>query len=569
MISRTPLGTWLGVMLLLFAVSASAARIQVSLDRNPVPLNEGFTLTFYSDESPDGDPDFGPLQKDFEILSSAVVSSNRSLVNGHASQHYEWQLPVIAKRPGTLEIPAIAFGDDHSEPFSVTVLPGSAKPRGGADDSGILLEVEAEPRNPYVQAQVIYTVRVLSRVAVGNAGLSEPEAADTLIQKLESAPSGVATRNGVQYRVTEIRYAIFPQKSGRLNIGPIRLEAQIASGRSPFNPFFSRAARTQRLQSDAVELDVRPIPAAFTGKHWLPASHLELEDSWAGEPPRAAAGEPSTRTLAVLAEAATVGVLPDLAGAMAAADGIKQYSDQPLLKEDKLRDGLSSLRREKIAVIASRPGTYRVPAVEIPWWNVQTDRMETARLPERVLTVSPSARTAEPPAPEPLPEAQSGAAPAPATVPAMPVPGGPWWPWLALFFGLGWLATASAWWFGRGRPERRPQLPSPDLSSERRLADAVGRACRDHDPAAARKALAAWAAYRWPGSGGQGTEVLERNGGADLARELDRLKRALYTRNGTEWRGGELWRSFEAYRASGKATVGHRAAPELEPLYKL
>lgn len=565
---------WLRVVLLiLFAAPALAARIEVSLDRNPVPLNEGFTLIFASDESPDGDPDFTPLRQDFEILSSPMVSSSTSIVNGRASQHYEWRIAVMGKRAGTLEIPAIAFGADHSQPFSVTILPGSAKRPGGTEESGILLEVDAEPKTPYVQAQVVYTVRVLSRMAIGDARLDHPEAADALIQKLEGEQNGITTRNGVQYRMTEVRYAIFPQKSGPLRIGPVRLEAQIATGggRSLFDPFFSSATRTTRLQSEPVELNVRPIPAAFAGKHWLPATHVELEDSWAGKPPRTGAGEPATRTLSLRAEGVTVGLLPELSTTMAAVAGLKQYPDQPLLQEEKLRDGLASLRREKTALIASQPGTYRLPAIEIPWWNTKTDRPEIARLPERVLTVVPGVQTPE--SKPPVPEAASATKPASAetagavTQPA-PEPAASPWPWLALLFGLGWLSTAGAWWLARRREPRRPPTDAAQTPPERRLIAAIENACRGHDAKTARAALAAWADHRWPDSGGQGMVELERRGGTELRQELDTLKRALYTRSGPEWLGAALWRSFQEFLATEKARRKVRTTPELEPLYK-
>ena len=58
----------LGVLGLLLAWLAAgpalAATIEVSLERNPVRLNESFTLNFTADESPDGEPDFEPLPEE-------------------------------------------------------------------------------------------------------------------------------------------------------------------------------------------------------------------------------------------------------------------------------------------------------------------------------------------------------------------------------------------------------------------------------------------------------------------------------------------------------------------------
>ena len=566
---------WLWVLLLLVLSAAGpalAANIEVSLDRNPVAQNESFTLIFAADGNPDGDPDFSPLEEDFEIVGQNH-SSQFSLNNGHASHRIEWRLSVMAKRTGTLDIPAVAFGSDHSKPFAVTILPARSSGSRAKEGEDILLEVEAEPKNPYVQAQTIYTLRVLSHVAIGEARVAPPEAGDALVEKLDGEHKALTSRNGVQYRMSEVRYAVFPQKSGPLRIEPVRLEVQIpARGHFPFGQFFGQPGQARRMQSEAIELDVRPIPAEFTGKHWLPAENVSLEDSWAAQPPKIGAGEPITRTLTLKAEGATVGVMPELNAALPASADFKQYPDQPALREEKRSDGVLSLRQEKTALIASQPGTYTMPAVEIPWWNTRTGRMELARLPERTLTVTPSAeaRPAEPAPPPPeTATAPSSPAPAPA-VPAAPRPaaGAPAadvWFWLALLFGLGWIGTGMAWWLGR-RP--KAETPAPNRAAaplpHRQLAEAVEQACQANDAAAAKRALAAWAAARWPG---KGLAELERQGGAGLNREIGQLDRALYAPGGTDWQGERLRQCFRDFVATAEKQTA--AAPELEPLYKL
>jgi hypothetical protein len=163
------------------------------------------------------------------------------------------------------------------------------------------MEVEAEPKNPYVQAQVVLTLRVLSRVAF-SGDLGQPEVADAVVEKFDEDQEYMALRDGLQYKVNERRYAVFPQKSGKLTIGPVNLTAQV--GPSSFGPFYRPSPRQQRLHSDPIELEVRPIPAEFTGTHWLPATRLQLADSWSPDALKTASVEPLTRTLTLQAEGA-------------------------------------------------------------------------------------------------------------------------------------------------------------------------------------------------------------------------------------------------------------------------
>jgi hypothetical protein len=564
-------------LIFLFHVGmASAADISVTADRDPVPVNESFTLIFSAEKAPDDDPDFTPLEKDFHVLGQSQ-SSQISLINGHFSKRTEWQVTVMARREGTVTVPPIAFGADRSQALTLRISgsPPSTMGRSGED---IFLEVEAEPKNPYVQAQVIYTVRVLSRIHFSNANLSEPSADQALIQKLGDDRRYNTHRNGLQYTAVERKYAIFPQKSGTLLLEPLTLEARTAvGGRSLFNQFFNHSSRVLRAHSESVTLDVRPIPAVFAGRHWLPAERLEIEDSWSQNAPRTTAGEPITRTITVRADGATVGLLPELepqASTRLPAE-IKRYPDQPLLNEEKLTTGLASLRQEKIALIPARSGTYPIPAIEIPWWNTKTERMEIARLPERTLTVLPGAQAPEPAAPAApaLPSTGAEMPAAPVQRPSSPsdqapAAGGLWF-WLTLLFGLGWLATAGAWWLSRKRGQASASRSLDDSRSERSAVDALKTACRTNDPAAARQALLDWAKQRWPSACPMGLEDLERRCAGELAREVGRLNRTLYRDPESVWEGQSLWAAFRSTPAAVSKTGEPPVAADLEPLYKL
>ena len=535
---------WLLASLLLWAHPVLAAQIEVTLDRNPVPINESFTLTFTANESPDDDPDFSPLQANFEVLNQSQ-SSQMSIVNGRATRHISWQLQVMAKKSGTLEIPSIAFGQDASRPFAVTVTHGAVTGKQGGE-ANIMLEAEAEPKNPYVQAQVILTLRVLSRVAF-SGDLGQPEVSDAVVEKLDEDREYVTLRDGVQFKVNERRYVLFPQKSGRMTIPSVNLTAQV--GGSSFGPFYRPSTRQQRLHSDPIDLDVRPIPAQFSGKHWLPATKVELAEQWQPASLMVAGGEPATRTLMIKAEGAGVGQLPELIDPDVPLGDIKQYPDQPVTKESKTDVGLLSQRQQKIALIATRGGTYSVPAMEIPWWNTLTDQMEVARLPVRELTVSAVAGESAAPA-------TSAAAPAPlepgaptqATMTATSTPAtSNHWFWLALVCGLGWLLTGLAWWrshSSRGR-ELTPNESPATAESERQLIRALEEACKANNAKAARQAFDRWAEFRWPGLP-SGNRELQWSGA--LRGRLDELNRSLFApESGLAWDGTGFLNVFKAF----------------------
>jgi hypothetical protein len=211
--------------------SIFAADINVSVDRNPVSLDESFQIIFTATEPPDGEPDFSPLEQDFSILSQSNSSSS-SWINGKSSKTVQWTLSVMAKQAGSLVIPPVKFGNDVSQSSTILVTENTPNKAVNTDED-LFLEVDATPENPYIQSQVIYTLRLYTRVDIQQARLNEPELADAVIEKLGDDSSYNTQVNGVNYSVTERKYAIFPQKSGQLTIKPLILTAEVLSGSRP------------------------------------------------------------------------------------------------------------------------------------------------------------------------------------------------------------------------------------------------------------------------------------------------------------------------------------------------
>ncbi|RQW79554.1 MAG: hypothetical protein EHM62_06390, partial [Methylococcus sp.] len=273
----------------------------------------------------------------------------------------------------------------------------------------------------------------------------------------------------------------------------------------------------------------------------------------------------------------SLGMLPELDGDKAPTAELKQYPDQPVTREDKTSAGLSSQRSQKTAFIAGKPGTYTLPAIEIPWWNTVTDTMEVARLPAQTLTALLTTQTAAPEhEPPPVPKPQSdGADKLAESAAARSTPDqerDPLWFWLALLFGAGWLLTALAWWW-QFRRLRRPQpavsTESTASVTEPRLIKALEKACMANDADAARKALERWVAFRWPQS--STVDALEARLGGIIGPELRELNRSLYAPSGAIWQGLPLWQGFKRYLDGESARHNGRVDPPeaLEPLHRL
>jgi hypothetical protein len=544
---------------MLFSHGTFAADITVSLDRNPVNLDESFQIMFTATESPDDDPDFTPLEQDFSILNQSNSSSS-SWVNGKSSKTVLWTVNVMAKHLGNLVIPAIKFGKDVSNSSTVLVADNATKKTVNTDED-LYIEVEATPENPFIQSQVFYTLRLYTKVDISQARLNEPDLADAVIERLGEDSNYNTQVNGLNYSVTERKYALFPQKSGQLTIKPLILTAEVLTNSRPsFNGFFnSQMSKTKRVESKAITLNVKPVPTTFTGKHWLSAEQLVLKQEWSGDIQQMKVGEPLTRTLSLIAKGTTVGQLPEL-NTTETNDHLKAYPDQPVLQEQKKVDGLLAFREEKIALIPSKSGSYTLSAIEIPWFNTKSQKMELAKIPETTLSTVAVASQSEVINPIITPELPKNTetslvieSPKKTNI----------WLWVSLLLAVGWLITVIV--FLTKRKVTEPVIEIND--SNIKLKDCIKNlknACRANDAAATKNALLEWGRQKFNVAN---LGAIAEYSDARLRDEILDLNQTLYGKGVGQWQGKKLFQAFTENKAREKIAVTEDNS--LEPLYRL
>lgn len=535
--------------LLTLALPARGA-IEVSVDRNPVQLNETFQLVFELDENPDHDPDFSALRSDFLVLGNNR-SSSISIINGDYRRSVKWTLQLMAKDVGEFEIPPIRFDRERSQPLKITVKPAS--PTSLPDDQ-LALEMQADRERAYVQSQVILTLRLLSAVDISayQFGDISIDSLDTVAEPLGDVRQYQTRVGDTAYLVLEKQFALFPQQTGRLEISPVLAEARLPS-RQAYDPFRT-GGEIRRLRSQPVTVEVIPIPAEYDADYWLPARKLELREHWQGDLDELVAGEPVTRSLSLVAEGLTAAQLPELP--LGDIDGIKQYPDQPLLENHRANSGIRGTREQKVALIPGNGGRYLLPPIELPWWNLETGRVEIATLPARELVVQ-----AAPEAPAAMPQAAApDAETAPPSVAGEPSP----WYWLSLALACGWGLSAFYWYFAARRRAPAARAAAADSTSLRRARRKLERACAQNDTAEARAALLAWGkALLEPRQIANLRQLCDALG-APLAQEVETLNRSRYASRQGEWRGENLWRLCRQLESSRARRAARE--PGLAPL---
>jgi hypothetical protein len=503
------------------AAMAQSPRLIASVDRASVRENESFTYTLRADGDLSGQPDLSALSQDFDLLDM-FRSTNLQIVNGRTTRTAEWVVPLMPRRTGTFTLPAAELDGVRSNTVTVEVLPAAA---ADAQTDAIFMEVELDRPTAYVQSEVIYTLRLFVGIGTGPATLTMPliEGGEAIVEKLGTDRQYRTLRGGVDFTVHERSYAIFPESPGTLSVGPVVFEALVQQSRG--------LAQNVRLRSDIVELDVKPAvppPPAYPNAVWLPASTLEIEDSWSSSAAEFVQGVPQTRTLTMTADGLLETQLPALS--LSPSPLLRQYPDQPELSREVTANGIVSERTERFAVIAQQAGTIELPAVELPWWNVDQERWEVARVEPRSIEVRADQTAVAPPLPETGPRTVAVTERDPGA-----------WPWISAALAGGWLATIAVWLFSSRRGQkRRPAPRTARPPSIRQLLKQLLAACRVNDPQRTRELLLAWGARQFADDPPASLGVLAGRLTGPLAAEIETLEAALYGRQVPQWQGQRL-----------------------------
>ena len=578
-----------GLLLIILIPLTCRAEVKARLDRQVIGIDETVRLFIEADGARNtiSDVDTSALEKDFSILSRSS-SSNFQIVNGSAKASKIWTLEIEAKQVGNFTIPPFTVGGEKSNPLSLQVTDAAPDPAPGQGNlRDVILEVNPEMDTPaYLQGQITISVKLYLKehLRLNNASLEDPDIKHAIIQKLGDDRNYKVNKGSVNYQVIERKYAVIAEEGDKITVPPLHFQAvslesdNRSSGGNPFFNRFSNRGRQLRAKSQELTIALTPIPAEFNGKIWLPARELEIiEDQ--NNLTDLKIGEPLTRVIQIEALGLTAEQLPELE--IETPPGGKIYLDQPELKtlvdNGKL---LHAVKRQSLAFIPARTGTFTLPAIKIKWWDVINNRQRLASLPERVINVIANGKANPTTAVLAAPGNTTQKKPDlnPATANAIKNANQSWqtngqlWQTISAILLFLWLITLLLWYRSmrsrqlslaiRGKTE--PLRPAADRK-------AIKNACLKHDPRTAQQAILAWAAATWPKNAPVNLKTIAlKLKDQALAEVFDNLEKALYSpADHSAWDGEKVWSELaDKLKPEAPAeTVGQIDKNRLPPLY--
>lgn len=175
MITRSSFTILFAIAALLFCQALFGVEIDSRVIKTQGGMDKSFQVVFIADDTPDAEPDFTSLMRDFYILHRSRNQSIKT-INGQTNRTVRWTLRLLPKHAVIDAIPVIRFGKDSSPPVHLTEV-GMA---GG-------LPVEREkPLTAPIRTTLPRSVRFEERPPTSSPILAraEPQDADFLTTEL-------------------------------------------------------------------------------------------------------------------------------------------------------------------------------------------------------------------------------------------------------------------------------------------------------------------------------------------------------------------------------------------------
>lgn len=289
------------------------------------------------------------------------------------------------------------------------------------------LEMELSDSRPYLQENVLLTLRVVSGRNIRTMDPQLPQN-EGLVFNLIKGPTALsrASGQGQTEILNEMKYLVTPMRVGSLELSRINVQVE------------AEGSLAQTLTApQSLRMEVRPADARVNP--WLPLEQLTLTSN-INASVDTQPGQPVALILKLSAAGATGAQLPSMEAMLKSPD-FRVYREKTETEGGLSQNGRHILgtRTEHYTLVPQMGGTLHLPAARIAWFNVNTGTLEHTTLPIKTLETNGSGGG--------LGQVFSGA------LPGGPFPGGHAW----VFWGplLGVLLLLSGYWVGAWYQGRR------------------------------------------------------------------------------------------------------------------
>lgn len=356
------------------------------------------------------------------------------------------------------------------------------------------------------------------------------------------------TIEGRTYSGQRYELSLFPQRGGTISVPSVPVEVEVKRWGTPAGDI------VEHVKTPPVEFLVNVPPGAENIPELISTTKLEAEQQWEPDAQEFKVGDGTKRTVLLSG--------PDISGmaftplTFPPTDGLGIYPGEPSVDDHYERGMLTGKRTETVTYMFEREGSYELPEIVIPWWDMKNRDVKRAVLPALKLTVAPAPAGASMET-----GAVDDAAPGRWKMP----------PWLMAVIIILLVVLGVLWRYRQTLRFRWQRWQHERSEAEKAYFQRFKEASRSGDPKKAVNDLMHWLDRIHSGTGAARLDQFLLDFGDREARiETDGLMQSLGAADGRKWNGEALAEHMSEarsrwWRAQRQKTVLSRMLPPLNP----
>lgn len=247
------------------------------------------------------------------------------------------------------------------------------------DDEKLAITVWLDPAEDIVATQQVnLNIEVSThRWFLGGTRIGRLEIDDAIVLRRDSfAVNSSRRQKGENWAVQLWTITLYPQRSGQYKVPSIPVTITV-SGED--NQPLKGVLHTEELVFNAAS------PAVLNDKKdWLATTQFVVDDQFDKDLNKLKKGDAVQRTIRFKAENIAAMMLPELS--FDQVEGIGVYAKPSEIEDTVNRGEYLAERIETVTYVIEKAGEYRLPALTFYWWNLNAQQVQTAEIPERVLS---------------------------------------------------------------------------------------------------------------------------------------------------------------------------------------
>jgi len=387
------------------ALAQSDISVQATVSENTIYTGERMQLSIkisgdFNDISRPKLPEF----EGFRLLSNRP-STSRSFqyINGKSSTSYTYSYQLIAQKKGSYTLPGVPVSIDGTEyktdPIDVSVLDrNEAAESKGGQRPDIFLKLEVSNTRPVTGQQIIADVVLYFQQGLQVSSYqpipgwkAEGFWKESLTNN-ERPEASTTILDGLRYRRARLlQFALFPTKSGKLEISPYEINVSVRSSRSrgdSFSSFFGNFGGNRRqitLKSDPITLNVRPLPPTDSSRYLGAVGNFDISREISSR--QVVEGE----SIEIKTHIKGTGNIPLISKPhYKLPEGLEVYEPQETSQLNRNQHRISGSKTFTDVIIARTPGQYTIPEKTLVFYNPDKGRYIFNSLPELQFAVKPN-----------------------------------------------------------------------------------------------------------------------------------------------------------------------------------